>query len=174
MAVNDLKGEALTLYESWRAAGYSPAAARAEVENSGVLVEQQLAEMYQARGLSPEASQTAARGGAIWAVTAHPFDQLVEAFKAHGQTPEAARLAAIGRGRTESQARQAFEEVTAPSKPAATKPISERRHAPAEVPPIVARSDELIRQGLTEAAARRQAFAEQYGRPPRRQAKAAN
>jgi hypothetical protein len=121
---SDLTGEARRLYETWREVGYTDAQALEEVDRSGILVEQQLIETYQRRGMSPEAAAAAARGRNGTSATLHPFDRLTEAYRRAGMSPEAARLAAIGRnGRTEAEARQTFAEVFKPLQESA-RPVS--------------------------------------------------
>lgn len=112
MKATDLTGEARRLYEVWRDAGLSESAALEEVENSGVVFEQELREAYEARGMSPEAARLAAQGRGGTVRAGHPFDRLVEAYKSHGLSAEAARLAAIGRNGAGSQQHKLSESAT--------------------------------------------------------------
>ncbi|HEY1325131.1 MAG TPA: hypothetical protein VGF32_33065 [Streptosporangiaceae bacterium] len=114
MNVWDLRGDARDLYDQWRRVGLTEAQALEEVERSGILTRQDLAEQFEGLGLSPEAARYAAQGRHGEPLTAHPFDQLVECFMARGMTREAATTAAIGREcRDETEAREAFAESAA-------------------------------------------------------------
>jgi len=95
------------------ACGYSEQQALEEVERSGVAVEQELAELFESMGMSPEAARIAARGRG-GRQTGHPFDQMRGMFESMGMSPEAARIAAIGRDSTETGARRRFAEATRP------------------------------------------------------------
>jgi hypothetical protein len=110
---SELTGRAREYFDDWRKLGLSESAALAEVERSGIVVEQQLAEAFEAHGLSPEAARTAAQGRDGGAVGG-PFDELVSFYEARGLSPAAARAAAIGRDGTETEARQRFAEAAKP------------------------------------------------------------
>lgn len=187
MKLSELTGSAKAYYDDWRQLGLSEAQALEEVERSGIAVEQQLEEIFKRCGMDERAAHLAAQGRDGGVRAAHPFDQAVRRYQGMGMSPEAAKTAAIGRDMTETQARRLYAEAARPeAKTPLAQPVVETTKMPSvptpvnlaeakrsvvplseSVPQIVARTEALVQSGLTEAAARRQAFREIYGREPR-------
>ncbi|GAA2875641.1 hypothetical protein GCM10010517_36580 [Streptosporangium fragile] len=126
MKANDLRGDALQVFESWRALGYSEFEALQEVERSGVVIEEQLFEIFTSIGLSESVARIAARGRAGQTTTGDPLEEVVQLFRTLGLSESAARVAAIGRGISEPEARWAYAEAARspapPTAPQATDP----------------------------------------------------
>lgn len=197
MRPHELTGKARELYESWRRLGYSEAQALDEVSRSNIVEEEGLYEAFRGMGLS-EAEARAATDGRAGGVPVDPFDEMYKTFRGLGLSEAEARAAAIGRDGTEHRARQVWAEAAAPPEsPPAPVPLPQlaerRREEPPsgprqvtlqeagtmartpeaqpvpQVPYIIARAETLMREGVGEDDARRQAYREIYGKePPRR------
>lgn len=118
MRPEELTGRAREYYESWLGLGLSEAEALAEVERSGVQLEEQIHGIFKGLGLSDTAAQTAARGRGRASTPADPFDTFVEQFQRMGLSESGARIAAIGRGNTEHGARRSYREAELASRAA--------------------------------------------------------
>jgi hypothetical protein len=144
----ELKGEALQIFEAWLMCGYTEEQALQEVRHAGF-------------GDPPD-----------------PYDDMVASFQAMGLSEKQARAAATGRDLTESAARRGFAEPAKTTKP---RPVKETRQAgaarkvvplaerfePGGLPPIVARADELMRQGVLPHEAPLRAYQDLYGHDPK-------
>jgi hypothetical protein len=93
----ELTGEAAELFESWRAAGYSEAAALERVQTSGVLEEQGLYESFIRQGMPEPVARNAARGRLPASRATDYQGRLEESFRKLGLSEEAAKVAAAGR-----------------------------------------------------------------------------
>jgi hypothetical protein len=149
MTPAELTGRALEYYRRWRELGLSEAAALAEVDRSGIALEESLYESFRSLGLSERAARIAAQGREGGAPPADPFDAAVQRYQDMGLSEGAARYAAIGRGMTEAEARRAYAEAAGHSR---STPLQES----AEVDRVFAEAVRVMcaRTGIDDAAAR--------------------